>query len=183
MRMKNNHTTIHYYGNLLGLFLVSFILLVAFYEQFMFDTLPCPLCLLQRAAFVAVGLGCLFNLYQAIKPSHYGLMLLSAALGFSMAVRQILLHILPNDPGYGQPLLGLHLYTWSAIGFAVIIVCIGFALIFDKGFSKNPRRGKLSLLAAGLFLLLILLNAIGSFLECGFGQCPDNPTRYLYLHN
>ena len=38
-----------------------------------------------------------------------------------MSGRQVLLHILPGDPGYGGEVLGLHLYSWAFIVFATII--------------------------------------------------------------
>ena len=35
-----------------------------------------------------------------------------------VAMRQILLHIMPGDPGYGSALLGYHYYCWAFIGIA-----------------------------------------------------------------
>ena len=54
---------------------------------------------------------------------HYGVPLAVAILG-TVAGRQVLLHVLPGDPGFGTPLLGYHLYTWSFLAF----VCIGLIL-------------------------------------------------------
>ncbi len=48
--------------NVLGLLGISGVLLVAFIYQLVLGELPCPLCLLQRGAFVALGLGFLFNI-------------------------------------------------------------------------------------------------------------------------
>ena len=51
--------------NLLGLLGVSLVLLVAFYYQLFLNELPCPLCLLQRGCFVALGIGFALNLSVA----------------------------------------------------------------------------------------------------------------------
>lgn len=53
--------------NELGLSAIATVLLFAFYAQFTDNELPCPLCLLQRAGFVMVGL-CPDNLvsYEAL---------------------------------------------------------------------------------------------------------------------
>ena len=48
--------------NMFGLLGISLILTVAFFYQLALGELPCPLCLLQRAGFIAVGMGFLFNM-------------------------------------------------------------------------------------------------------------------------
>ncbi len=48
--------------NGLGLLAVSVVLLVAFADQLLLGDLPCPLCILQRGAFVAVGVALVMNL-------------------------------------------------------------------------------------------------------------------------
>ncbi len=179
--MNKQHTKLHIYANLLGLMVISCILLGAFYEQLILKTLPCPLCLLQRVAFIATGLAMMLNLFDEIKPSHYGLMLLSSTVGFSVATRQILLHIVPHDTGYGQPFLGLHLYTWAAISFATVIILVSISLLFDQGFDK-PTKNKLTWLAGWVFVGLIAANLLSTFLECGLKPCPDNPTRYELMN-
>ena len=50
--------------------------------------------------------------------------------------RQVLLHIMPGDAGYGSALLGYHYYTWAFIGFAVAIVLIAAMLLFDRQFDR-----------------------------------------------
>jgi hypothetical protein len=55
------------------------------------------------------------------------------------AARQILLHIMPGDPGYGSALLGYHYYTWAFIGFAVAIVALAVMLLFDSQFKDDGK--------------------------------------------
>ena len=52
-------------------------------------------------------------------------------------MRQILLHIMPGDPGYGSALLGYHYYTWAFFGFAVAIVATAVMLLFDRQFEDD----------------------------------------------
>ncbi|EOG2476967.1 TPA: disulfide bond formation protein B [Serratia marcescens] len=72
--------------------------------------MPCPLCQLQRVGLVAIGLGFMMNLRWGVRPSHYGVVLTGA-----VATRQVLLHVLPGDPGFGSAFLGLHFYTWAVV--------------------------------------------------------------------
>ncbi|MFX7567084.1 disulfide bond formation protein B, partial [Acinetobacter baumannii] len=86
--------------------------------------LPCPLCLLQRIQFAVLAIGPIMNVRWGPRPSHYSLSLLAAAAGFAFSTRQVLLHIMPGDPGYGTALLGYHYYTLALIAFAACIVLI-----------------------------------------------------------
>ncbi|PJE12260.1 MULTISPECIES: hypothetical protein [Legionella] len=47
------------------------------------------------------------------------------------------LHISPGDLGYGSPLLGLSLYSWSAISFGIIIAIAAIAFLFEQGFTEE----------------------------------------------
>ncbi|MCL9683280.1 disulfide bond formation protein B [Legionella maioricensis] len=177
----NKQGKLHLLGNLLGLLIICSILIFALWDQLIIDDLPCPLCLLQRVCYIAIGLGMLMNLRLGVKPSHYGLMSLATLLGLAISVRQITLHLAPGDMGYGSPILGYYLYTWAAISFAVIITLIALALIFDQGFNieyKIQHPGGKALIA--LFLFLILANVVSTFILCGPFTCPDNPTQYYF---
>lgn len=174
----------HRIANSLGLSIICFILATAFYCQLINHELPCPLCLLQRVCFVGVGLGLCMNLREGTRISHYGFILFSALLGFAIALRQIFLHISPGDIGYGSPLLGLYLYTWSAIVFLIVIGLVAISLLFEQQFCKKKKTLPLTRPAyflLSLFLLLILFNGISTFLECGPFVCKDNPVHYYLL--
>jgi disulfide bond formation protein DsbB len=170
--------------NALGLYVVAFVLAAAFAAQITLNELPCPLCLLQRMAFALIAVGPMLNVRHGPRPSHYALSLLAAAAGAAFAMRQILLHIVPPDPGYGSAILGYHYYTWAFIGFAVAIVLIGIVMLFDRQFEEPPERRPIGAFAGTAVWLVILLTAanVGStFLECGLADCPDNPVRYEWL--
>jgi disulfide bond formation protein DsbB len=170
--------------NALGLYAIGFVLVVAFAAQLWLNELPCPLCLLQRTQFALLAVGPALNVRFGPHPSHYALSLLTAAAGAAFAMRQILLHIMPGDPGYGSALLGYHYYTWAFIGFAVSIVLIAAMLLFDRQFADDGRpasAGAFAQVAVWLVIALIALNVVSTLLECGFAACPDNPIDYLLL--
>lgn len=173
---------LHRIANTIGLIIICSLLIVAFIDQLYEHDLPCPLCLLQRICFVGVGLSLCMNLKNGVKTSHYGLMMLSALLGFAIAMRQIYIHMAAGG-GYGNLILGLYMYQWAAITFAIIIGLIAVALLFEQGFyesSKEIKRGKFILMI--VFLILILANVISTFIECGFSACPANPINYLLFN-
>ncbi len=169
--------------NTLGLAGVSAVLLVAFFYQLVLGELPCPLCLLQRGAFVAVGIGFLLNVWLGSSTAHYGIVIVSAAIGAVTSARQVLLHIKPGDAGYGSALLGLHFYSWALIAFVGYLVYAGLLLFVEAG-NRSPGRGPADVpgrAAAWVFLLLVAGNLVSTLLECGVGPCADNPVAYDWL--
>jgi disulfide bond formation protein DsbB len=168
--------------NSLGLAGVSAVLLVAFFYQLVFGELPCPLCLLQRGAFVAVGIGFMLNVRFGSSTTHYGLVLLGTVIGSATSARQVLLHIKPGDAGYGSTLLGMHFYSWALVAFVGFIVYTGVLLLMES--DRRPDTSApygLSRAVLWLFLLVIAGNLVSTLLECGVGPCADNPTSYLWL--
>lgn len=171
------------YGlNSLALLAITAILGDAFVAQIALGELPCPLCLLQRAGFIAVGLGFLLNLRFGVQPLHYGLVLLGALVGSAASIRQVLLHIAPGDAGYSNTVLGFHLYTWSFFCFIAIMIGVGLLLCLTKpNESGRPIASRFTGIAMLLFLLIVAGNLVSTLLECGLTQCADDPTRYLWL--
>lgn len=172
----------------LGLLAVSAVLVFAFADQLLNSDLACPLCILQRVGFVLAGFGLALNLKFGQRASHYAVVVLGAAAGLTVAVRQVLLHIVPGSGSYGEPFLGLHFYTWAAILFFVMIVGAALLTLFEQGFRTAGRerplegpRDRLALTALILFTVLVAANGISTLLESGGGLCPDNPTGYELL--
>src|ERR1700757_940102 len=155
--------------NALGLYGIALVLAVAFAAQLWLGELPCPLCLLQRIQFAMLAVGPILNVRFGPRPSHYGISLLVAIAGAGFAARQILLHVMPGDPGYGSALLGYHYYTWAFIGFAVAVVALAAMLLFDAQFKEDDKAqpvGGFARAAVWLVLALTALNVISTLLEC-----------------
>ncbi|MCZ2158687.1 disulfide bond formation protein B [Bartonella sp. 220] len=182
VEQKNPHFVV--FMNTLGLIGLSIVLLVAFYYQLVKFELPCPLCLLQRVGLMLAGCGFLLNIHHKVKHTHYGMVILGCMVTSSVAVRQVLLHITPDDLGYGSTFFGLHFYTWALIISLLCILGVSVAMILGelahkvKVFSPLPIFNRT---ASFLFVFLIAANLISTILECGSGQCADDPVRYELL--
>ena len=172
--------------NALSLYAVALVLAAAFAAQLLLHELPCPLCLLQRIQFAVLAIGPILNVRFGPRPSHYALSLLAAVAGAVFSTRQVLLHIMPGDAGYGSALLGYHYYTWALIGFAVAIVL----LAVDPAVRPPVRTGHTAQpvatassrrSAVWLVIGLTALNVVSTMLECGFAACADNPVVYELL--
>jgi hypothetical protein len=113
--------------------------------------------------------------------------LLAAVAGAVASTRQVLLHIMPDDAGYGTALLGYHYYTWALIGFVAAIVLLAAILLFDRQFEEDNKAvlpatgGAFAQIAVGLVIALTAANVVTTLLECGFGACADNPVVYQLL--
>lgn len=169
--------------NALGLIAVDTVLLLAFIDQLWFRDLPCPLCILQRAGFIAAGFGLVLNLLFGPRPSHYGMTILGAASGGAIAMRQILIHVVPGTGSYGNAVFGMHLYTWAFIAFVLMIVGSAILLFDDRQFARpepwSSRLDVLSLTALVTFIVVAVGNIFSTLFICGLGACPDAPAGYL----
>jgi disulfide bond formation protein DsbB len=172
--------------NALSLYAVAAVLAAAFAAQWLLHELPCPLCLLQRIQFAVLALGPSMTIRWGPRPSHYALSLLAAAAGAAFSTRQVLLHIMPGDAGYGTALLGYHYYTLALIGFVTAIVLLAGMLLFDRQFKENGAAPPVAAsvfanTAVWLVVGLTALNVVSTLLECGFAACADNPVVYELL--
>ena len=171
--------------NAIALYGIALVLAVAFAAQLLLHELPCPLCLLQRILFALPAIGPILNVRFGPRPSHYAFSLLTAVAGAVVSTRQILLHILAGDAGYGSALLGYHYYTWALIGFVAAIVLLAAILLFDHQFDDDAAQpswpDRFGQAAAWLVIALTALNVVSALLECGFGACADNPIVYELL--
>lgn len=173
----------------------AFVILAAIATQFTGDELPCPLCVLQRMAMMLIGIGAIWVIGQAHKGTltmsayarSFGLMIVGALLGATMSVRQIELHILPGDPGYGEAVFGLHLYTWALITFIVVILYSAIMMMFFRATFPVVPAGKAALwtsrILVWIFIAIIIANVVLVFAEEGFNwYLPDDPTGYKLLN-
>jgi disulfide bond formation protein DsbB len=162
-----------------------------FYFQFALGELPCPLCILQRMGMMLSSLGPLYIVIHSLRgtlaPADFmtglGFAIVGALLGAAMSIRQILLHIMPGDPGYGTAVLGLHLYTWALVSFVVVLAFAGVLLMFGTEFlavgPTSPVARYFAWAVVWIFVATIVANLIAVFFLEGFNWfLPDNPTTY-----
>ena len=171
------------------------VMLSAFFIQFVKGEFPCPLCMLQRYGMILATIGALFVIMQArrgtLTIARYaqglGMGLIAVLAGASVSVRQIELHILPGDPGYGEPFLRLHLYTWAFITFAIVMIYIGVMLmLMPKGIPAAPVAGsagwKISTAIIWMFIAVVAANVVAIiFLEGFAAVLPDDPDSYTLI--
>lgn len=168
------------------------ILLMAFGVQFAEGEPPCPLCVLQRIGLMLCALGPLYLLIGqrdgevAVRDvaTAGGIGILAGLFGVAASTRQVLLHILPNDPGFGAPVLGLHLYTWCLIAFLAHIAASGVMLIGTAWLSdRRIAPWRYTGATAAALALVIVLNIFSVIAEAGLNwDLPENPTRYLLFN-
>ena len=172
--------------NALALVALDTVLVLAFADQLWFRDLPCPICILQRAGFIAAGFGLALNLIFGPRPSHYGLAIIGAMVGGVMSADQVLHYIVPGTGSYGNAIFGLHFYSWSLIAFAVVVAGSGVMLMFDRQFeSSSPPPLPLTvfpLTAVALLALLAVGNVASTLAICGVGLCPGVLGGYLIFH-
>ena len=93
-----------------------------------------------------------------------------------VSLRQVLLHILPGDQGFGKTFLELHFYTWAYVGYVGLLAGLAILLMLP-----NREVRSLSLVANGLviaFIFIVFANLASTLLECGIGPCADDPVKY-----
>lgn len=166
------------------------VLVGAFVVQFGDGELPCPLCLIQRMCMILAALGPAYIIIEgrsrhahcfSVIGSGFGMSILAAVGGMAVSVRQVLLHITPGDPGYGAPVLGMHLYTWAVVVFVVVLLVSGLGILFEPRMAlPRPTRMRwLTRVTIGLFALVIAANVVSAILEAGPNlYLPDNPESY-----
>lgn len=172
--------------DLLGVVVVS---ASAILIQLMFHELPCPLCLLQRIGLMAIAFGYVLNIVYGNRANHYAYSSIAAIVTAFIAMRQTLLHIVPGSGYYGDPVFGIHLYTWVFIICMVAIAWNMWIIIIYPEDLRHERlirrvqiaRNPIVKIILFAYVAIIGLNICLTFLECGTTQCIDDPTSYMIL--
>ena len=162
--------------NSLIIIILSGVLLGAFGVQLFLHEEPCPLCLLQRLGMIGVASSLLLNVWYGVRVSHYGLAILCSLAGGFVALRQISLHVCPGFPGFGLPVLGLSLYTWSFFVFVCCVLAIGLLLFLYKPNESEQEPALLDFWGKTAFTLIFFVtvaNIITTFMQCGLGVCQE----------
>ena len=145
-------------GNQVALLAVIGVLSYAFVDQLYFGELPCPLCLMQRIGFMIIGFALVLNIRCGAHASHYGWGIIGGLVGLMVSLRQVLLHVLPGDKGYGSTFLELHFYTWAFIGYMGLL--LGFAILLMLPNRDVRSRSLFANILVTIFILLVAGNLI-----------------------
>jgi disulfide bond formation protein DsbB len=180
----------NYLYQLLILATFAGILTAALVMQVELGELPCPLCLLQRAAMFGICFGIVCDFRGGFSYRNVGLSLLNAVFLLVVSVRQSLLDIYarPGHAYVGSAVFGLHMPVWSVIISVMLLVAYALQLAVLGGdrdlpnvpaaaFPKLRRAGE----AVSLYVMALLaINLVSVVLQCGFGQC--HTLGYALLH-
>lgn len=168
--------------NILDIIALIFISGGAIVFQIMLSELPCPLCLLQRLGFLFMSFALILNMRYGVHSRYYSIAIISALYTGAVAMRQILIHIVPGTGSYGSPIFGLHLYTWVFILSFLFILSVCVMMIFGKYHLvtiKNKAFVRwITNICFYLILLITIVDLVLIYMECGFKVCPDNPITY-----
>lgn len=173
---KHSFPSLAALGNQLALLAIIGVLSYAFFDQFYFGELPCPLCQMQRIGFVIIGFALVLNIRCGAHSAHYGWGIIGGLVGMTISLRQVLLHIAPGDKGFGKTLLELHFYTWGFVGYIGLLA--GFAILLMLPNRDVRSRSFFANSLIIVFILLVLANLVSTLLECGIGPCADDPVKY-----
>jgi disulfide bond formation protein DsbB len=157
---------------------------------------PCQLCIVQRMFMALAALGAAFIVREGMNgtiedhdyTTGWGLAIVGCVAGGFASWWQTMLHILPGDPGYGDPMLGLHLYVWAWILFVATIATVGVVLSFSHNTAAPmipavPHR-MVGLIALWFLGIVLAVNLVAVFLLEGFHWfLPDDPNRYQLFYD
>ncbi|MFD0572870.1 disulfide bond formation protein B [Kitasatospora gansuensis] len=168
----------------------------AYIFQFGLWEYPCPMCLLQRMFMLLSAVGPAMIIARSRKgavttgefATGWGVAIVSALIGGTVSGAQVLMHIVPPDPGYAGALFGLHLYTWAAITFFLAALAGGVNLVLtDQARPLDAATGSPALRRAAVVTLAVLAffavsNLVACFFLQGFHwQMPGDPTGYRFF--
>ncbi len=173
---KFSFSTLAGLGHQLALTAIVGMLSYAFVDQIYFGELPCPLCLMQRMGFVIIGFALVLNIRCGAHSSHYGWGIIGGLVGMMVSLRQVLIHILPGDKGFGATFLELHFYTWAFVAYVGLLA--GLAILLMLPNREVRSRSLFANILITVFILLVFANLASTLLECGIGSCGDDPVKY-----
>lgn len=178
---RNSLAGLLYFYMLGMMFVIAAILTAAMTLQYINGELPCPLCLLQRAAMFGVCFGIMQQFRNGYSYRNTGISLIFSLLLLIISVRQTLLDIYPR-PGHeyiGSAVFGIHMPVWSIFIATCLIFALALQLLVWGGDTKWRERPIaeypiLKILATILSIYVIVIgtiNFVSVGVQCKFNEC------------
>ena len=172
---------LNYVYLLLMMLVIAGILTTAMTFQYVRGEVPCPLCLLERAALFGVCFGIMQNFRHGFSYRNTGISLIFAILLLIVAARQTLLDIYPR-PGHeyvGSAVFGLHMPVWSIVIALMLLIAVAVKMAIvggDEYLEKaSPKSFPLVDTIAGFLsvyvIVILAINLVSVVLQCGLGEC------------
>jgi disulfide bond formation protein DsbB len=162
------------------------VLTTAMVFQYYGGEIPCPLCLLQRAAMFGICYGVIRHFRYGYSARHDGISMLFALFLLIVSARQTLLDIYPR-PGHsyiGSAVLGLHMPVWSVVIAVAVLLVFSIKLAVLGGEHLRNREPSPALVRVARLLCLYvvaicLINLVSVMLQCCAGACHTSEYRLL----
>lgn len=179
---KDSTLTWLLYFYMLGMMaVIAAILTAAMTLQYANGELPCPLCLLQRAAMFGVCFGIMQQFKHGYSYRNTGISLIFSLLLLIISVRQTLLDIYPR-PGHeyiGSAVFGIHMPVWSIFIATCLILALALQLLIwdsetqwqEKTVTKFPVLKILATILSIYVIVIGSINFISVGVQCKFNEC------------
>ena len=172
---------LNYIYLLLMMLVIAGILTTAMTFQYVHGEVPCPLCLLERAALFGVCFGIMQNFRHGFSYRNTGISLVFAILLLIVATRQTLLDIYPR-PGHeyvGSAVFGLHMPVWSIVIALMLLIAVAvkMAIVGGDEYLEKAKPTSFPLIdtLAGFLsvyvIVILTINLVSVVLQCGLGEC------------
>jgi disulfide bond formation protein DsbB len=172
---------LNYVYLLLMMLVIAGILTTAMTFQYVRGEVPCPLCLLERAALFGVCFGIMQNFRHGFSYRNTGISLVFAILLLIVATRQTLLDIYPR-PGHeyvGSAVFGLHMPVWSIVIALMLLIAVAakMAIVGGDEYLEKAKPTSFPLIdtLAGFLsvyvIVILTINLVSVVLQCGLGEC------------
>ncbi len=164
--------------NALGVLLISLVLVFTYMDEVRHGLTLCTLCIMQRMALFGVATGACLNLRFGRRTSHYAIAIGAAMAGAMVTARQILLHVATAPAAHDDLSHHISAHGWVLTTFVLLIAAGAFLVLLDRGLParRGRRLSALGMTALFIISLMALVNGLSTWLVCGIGPCPAEPS-------
>lgn len=178
---KSSLAGLLYFYMLSMMVVIAAILTMAMTLQYVNGELPCPLCLLQRAAMFGVCFGIMQQFRHGYSYRNTGISLIFSLLLLVISVRQTLLDIYPR-PGHeyiGSAVFGMHMPVWSVLIATCLILALAIQLLVwggdtkwrENSIAQFPILKTLATILSIYVIVIGTINFVSVGVQCKFNEC------------
>lgn len=178
---KSSLAGLLYFYMLSMMAVIAAILTTAMTLQYVNGELPCPLCLLQRAAMFGVCFGIIQQFRHGYSYRNTGISLIFSLLLLIISVRQTLLDIYPR-PGHeyiGSAVFGMHMPVWSVLIATCLILALAIQLLVwggdtkwrENSIAQFPILKTLATILSIYVIVIGTINFVSVGVQCKFNEC------------
>ncbi len=156
--------------NALLLYILFFVLLMSYYEEFVNARPPCSFCVMQRFFMVGIAVPLMFNVVGPISYKNTAASLLSCVLGSVVSLYQWSGLLINDGVSTSPKIFDFPLYIWSTFLFFAVALCL-FAMLFFMKSSYPAHFNLFTKVGYCLFFIMMLFQIVTAFYSCGALMC------------